>query len=698
MRRKVTTITVLACLASLIVALPIFDRFHGLDIDLLHWLRKKSQFEVTIPRDSPTVVVAIDEATHATPPFKGIPKVMWTPQIAKVQSAVLAGGAKVFGWDIILPTSAGTYLNNRRYDQDLLKSLANERKDNRIILGQVQLNTEKISPHRAFVMMAGGAKNLRNLEVNLDSDGISRSVPLFLKTKTKSGDIDYTPTMSMELATRALGQKHSVTKMGIEFNGQLITSRNSRDLVLNFDHRPGAIPTYSFADLLHCAEAGRASYFRSAFDGKVVLFGLVLDIEDRKLASNRFITQPDGAEVPRRCTESALLPLPEARSTTPGIYLHATAVNNLLEGRLLNQPKLSIRIALPLITTLIAAFSVLFLTPLFASISLTAMTLCWSLLATQFFVNGYVMPIIDPLMAASLSAISTLVFRFLVIDKDKRFLRTAFSSYVSPNLVEVIVNDPDGKMVAARRQECTFIFTDLANFTAMVESSDPKELTKILNDYIDGLLEIIFRHNGTLDKIVGDAMTVIFSAPVQQHDHAQRGINCALEIDRWTDKFSAETNANGVPMGITRIGVHSGWVIVGNFGGSKLFDYTAYGDAMNTAARLESVNKQLGTKICISAATVNQAQDFTGRPVGNLILKGKQEGINAFEPLATATIESPATKSYMRAFKLMEADDPKATMAFADAALRFPTDPLIAFHHKRLQRGESGTTVHFDQK
>ena len=326
------------------------------------------------------------------------------------------------------------------------------------------------------------------------------------------------------------------------------------------------------------------------------------------------------------------------------------------------------------------------------------MTLSWIFLATRFFMNADVMPIIDPLMAASLSAISTLVFRFLAIDKDKRFLRVAFASYVSPNLVEVIVNDPDGKMVAARRQECTFIFTDLANFTAMVESSDPKELTKILNDYIDGLLEIVFRHDGTLDKIVGDAMIVIFSAPVQQHDHAQRGINCAIEIDRWTDNFDAETNANGFPMGITRIGVHSGSVIAGNFGGSRFFDYTAYGDAMNTAARLESVNKHLGTKICISAATVNRAHDFIGRPVGNLILKGKREGIKVFEPLATATLEGPAVKSYLRAFALLEANNPKAVTAFADAASRFPHDPLIAFHHKRLQRGESSATVHFDQK
>ena len=653
---------------------------------------------MTIPRDSPTVVVAIDEATHATAPFKGIPKVMWTPQIAKVQSAVLAGGAKVFGWDIILPTSAGTYLNNRRYDQDLLKSLANERKDKRVILGQVQLNKEKISPHRAFVMMVGGAKNLRNLEVNVDSDGISRSVPLFLKTKSESGDINDTPTMSMELATRALGQKHSVTKMGIEFNGQLITSKNSRDLALNFEHHPGAIPTYSFADLFHCAEAGRADYFRSAFDGKVVLFGLVLDIEDRKLASNRFISQPDSAQAPKRCMDSTLITKSGARSTTPGVYLHATAVNNLLEARALKQPKPVIRAALPFISSLITAFTVLLLTPLSAFISLTGMTLGWIILATGFFVNADVIPIIDPFMAASLSAISTLIFRFLIVDKDKRFLRSAFSSYVSPNLVEVIVKDPDGKMVAARRRECTFIFTDLADFTAMVESSDPKELTRILNDYIDGLLEIIFRHEGTLDKIVGDAMTVIFSAPVVQHDHAQRGINCALEIDRWTDKFAAETNASGFPMGITRIGVHSGSVIAGKFGGSKFFDYTAYGDAMNTAARLESVNKQLGTKICISAETVDKAHYFIGRPIGNLILKGKKQGIKVFEPLSTETLESPAIQSYLRAFSLLEANNPKALTAFSDAAYKFPNDPLIIFHHKRLQSGENSATIHFDRK
>ena len=156
-------------------------------------------------------------------------------------------------------------------------------------------------------MMAGGAKNLRNLEINLDADGISRSVPLFLKTK--SGDIEETSSMPMELAIRALGQKPSVTERGLEFNGRLVTRGSSRDIILNFDHHPGAIPTYSFADLFHCAEAGRTEYFSSAFAGKIVLFGLVLDIEDRKLASNRLISQSDGAEAPNRCRDAALLAL-----------------------------------------------------------------------------------------------------------------------------------------------------------------------------------------------------------------------------------------------------------------------------------------------------------------------------------------------------------------------------------------------------
>ena len=674
-----------------LVSLPPLDRFHGLDIDVLHWLRANILPKTIDPADSPTVVVAIDEKTHGASPFKGIPKVMWTPQIAEVQAAVLRGGAKVFGWDVILPTSASTYLNNRRFDQALLKGFVGERRSGRIVLGEVQLSTQAIAPHRAFAMMVGGAVNIRNLDIDLDDDGISRSLPLFQKMKSKSGKIEEIPGMAMELAARAAGERPRLTPDGVEFLGRVVSGGKERGLVLNFDAQSGAIPTYSFADLYHCARAGNADYFQRAFAGKVVLLGLLLDIEDRKLSSNRMINRPDLEGAPPPCLKAEADPVKFAsRSTVPGLYLHATAVNNLLRGEALDLPGTVARIAAPLPLATLGALLMLLLTPLRAALGLTVAAGLWTIAATWLFRDALVLPLIDPLAAISMTSVVTLSYRFIVIDKDKRYLRQAFSSYVSPNLVDIIVNNPDGSAVAARRQECTFIFTDLADFTAMVEIIDPDILPSILNDYIDGMISIAFSHNGTLDKVVGDALVIFFSAPIYQSDHAQRAVDCALELDAWARDYAARMNNNGIPMGKTRVGVNTGLVVVGNFGGSSMFDYTAHGDAVNTAARLESVNKHLGTNVCISGNTVEKCQHFVGRPAGKLVLKGKSEGTKVFEPLTEAEMESPMVQAYLTAYTLKAAGDPSAAESFASAAADFPDDSLIAFHHARLKNGETG--------
>jgi len=157
-------------------------------------------------------------------------------------------------------------------------------------------------------------------------------------------------------------------------------------------------------------------------------------------------------------------------------------------------------------------------------------------------------------------------------------------------------------------------------------------------------------------------------------------------------------NEKGILIGKTRIGVNSGQVVVGNFGGSTMFDYTAYGDAVNTAARLESINKQLGTNICVSSKTIEQCKIFVGRPVGNLVLKGKSEKTEAYQPLSEMELQSPAIEAYLEAYGLMVSADPNAEAAFAKAAADFPTDPLIKFHYQRLKNGESGNTIVMSEK
>ena len=206
----------------------------------------------------------------------------------------------------------------------------------------------------------------------------------------------------------------------------------------------------------------------------------------------------------------------------------------------------------------------------------------------------------------------------------------------------------------------------------------------------------MFAHGGTVAKIVGDALHVLFGAPADQPDHAGRAVACALALDEFAQAFRERWRQGGVEMGLTRIGAHAGPAIVGNFGGGRFFDYTAYGDTVNVAARLEAANKQLGTRICVSAALAARAEAFRGRPVGELVLRGRVETLRAFEPLPAGQADDSATRKYLEAFAKLEAGDPGAMAAFAALVGEYPDDRLTSFHLKRLLNGASGARIDLD--
>lgn len=276
--------------------------------------------------------------------------------------------------------------------------------------------------------------------------------------------------------------------------------------------------------------------------------------------------------------------------------------------------------------------------------------------------------------------------------------KAILSRYFSPNLAQELAENPEFLKLGGERRELTFVFTDLADFTPLVEALDPSVVVPLLNEYLDGMTQIVFRHGGTTEKIVGDAVHAIFGAPREQPDHAARGVACAMEMDAFAEAFRERKNAEGLPLGATRIGVHCGMAIVGNFGGDLFFDYTAHGDAINTAARLEGANKFLGTRICVSERIVDQIPNFRGRPVGTITLKGKTEGLRVFEPLLEDAAESPVTESYREAFAKLEEGDAGARQAFAALVGQYGDDPLATFHLKRLLAGEQGVAIAFGAK
>jgi adenylate cyclase len=272
----------------------------------------------------------------------------------------------------------------------------------------------------------------------------------------------------------------------------------------------------------------------------------------------------------------------------------------------------------------------------------------------------------------------------------------SLSRYFSPNLAQRLASDADAVDLGGQRREIATLFTDVTSFTALVETLDPSVLGPLLNEYLTGMTDIVFAHDGTVAKIVGDALHVLFGAPGEQPDHATRAVACALALGEYSEAFRQRCRNKGIPLGVTRIGVHAGPAIVGNFGGGRFFDYTAYGDTINVAARLEAANKQLGTRICVSATLADKVKDFHGRPIGDLILRGKTEPLRAFEPLGLAQYNEPATKSYLDAFAKLEASDPDAIAAFAAHVGKLPKDRLASFHLKRLLNGATGTRIRMD--
>jgi len=388
----------------------------------------------------------------------------------------------------------------------------------------------------------------------------------------------------------------------------------------------------------------------------------------------------------------------------PGVEAHAQMLEQVLSDSYLNRPAWALSIeALTIVIGGLALGTFALVTGAVLSASVTLLTIGliigggW----LAFIQYQLLLDPVTPALGIFLAFLLSSVLHHLSSERRQRFVRAAFSRYVSPNLVTHIVEHPAELELGGRRQDCSFVFTDLAGFTSLMEKIDPGEAVALLNVYLDEMIGIAFAHNGTLDRIVGDAVAIMFSAPVQQFDHRQRALNCAIAMQRFATRYADDLKAKGIAFGHTRMGVHSGEVIVGNFGGSTIFDYRALGDPVNTASRLESVNKHLGTRICVSEATLAGCSGVVARPVGRLVLKGKSQPLMVFQPihdgleLAGASTEDP---DYAAAYALLTQDTQAAIRAFEQLAKARPNDPLVILHLHRLQEKHDGDLIVMTEK
>jgi len=385
----------------------------------------------------------------------------------------------------------------------------------------------------------------------------------------------------------------------------------------------------------------------------------------------------------------------------PGSEIHAQALEQMLSGNHLLRPSWSNSLELLIFTLSGVAVGLITLNAgALASFGVFMLTLaCLWLGAWQTYQSHHLL--VDPMVPGAglgLVFLVASVFRHLYSERRQRWVKEAFSRYISPNRVEHLIEHPEALELGGRRQVCSFVFSDLADFTGLMESMDPGEAVALLNHYLDEMIAIAFLHHGTLDRIVGDAVAIMFSAPLEQKDHQRRALECAIDMQRFAHRYSQDLNAKGIRFGQTRIGVHTGEVIVGNFGGNTIFDYRALGDPVNTASRLEGANKYLGTSICVSEATLIGCPDIPARPIGRLRVKGKSIALQVFEPLAAVLSGQAALEDYLEAYRLMRKEQPGAIEAFRQLTANYPGDSLVAFHWQRLRDNKTGDLIELTGK
>ena len=393
---------------------------------------------------------------------------------------------------------------------------------------------------------------------------------------------------------------------------------------------------------------------------------------------------------------------------TAGVFLHAHALAQLIDGRRLEVG--SVWLGLLAIAIMMGAGCLLGTTDIgvvhrvlgFAG----AIAAFWACAAVIFAYGGGSG---DPYSAGPVISVVSPTLAFLAAfavgvgharrrhREQKRFIRRVLRHYVPPPVMNELIADPTKLRLGGERREMTFLFTDIAGFTSLSESIDPNVLVTTLNDYLDGMCNLIHAHGGTIDKFVGDAVVAFWGAPTDEPNHAALAVQCALDMDAHAQDFAARKAAEGVNLGITRIGVYTGVATVGNFGGAVRYDYTALGDAVNTAARLESVNKHLRTRICVGGPTAERCQGIAFRPVGELVLKGKQKPVSTFEPVAAEA--APDADRYLEAFDLMRAQKWCEAEAALDALLKAaPDDSMAKFHLDRIRQGERSLEIVMEEK
>lgn len=317
---------------------------------------------------------------------------------------------------------------------------------------------------------------------------------------------------------------------------------------------------------------------------------------------------------------------------TPGVEIHANMLLSLLKDDVLKPLK---RIEAVMLIIVLSVFITLLnrkWSPLKSISSNVVVAILYLFLSYFLFSkHGFFLPFSAPLFVIFINFVSSGVISYVGVERKRRYLRKAFSLYLSPQVAKKVLESPERLKLGGQRVYATVLFSDLAGFTEMSEMNEPEEVVSMLTMYTTEMTKIIFKYNGTLDKFIGDAIMAVWGTPMEDEDQAFHACLAALEMQRGMKTLAEEINIPGYKISM-RVGINSGIVMAGNMGSEERFDFTVIGDNVNIASRLEALSKIYGTEIIISESIMEKIHvRLTVRELDNVRVKGKKQDIKIFE-------------------------------------------------------------------
>ena len=485
-----------------------------------------------------------------------------------------------------------------------------------------------------------------------DKDGIFRRLPL-----AQSYEGLLVPSISVALAKFAAeGQK--LPPVPVDSSGRMI---------IRYHGPSGTYKSISIASIINSwaqIEEGKEPQVPpSEFSGKIVLVGGsapgILDNRPTPLGG-----------------------------VSPGVEIHATIVDNLLRKDFVRIPAFLVFLAFLLFVSFFTAVGASVLRKIWQLVVLFAV--CLALPAATVwlaFRSGYWLDFVVPEFAVVAGFIGASLLNYSVEGKQRRFIKSVFRHYLSPDVIDRVIQNPALLRLGGEKRQITSFFSDVAGFTAISESLAPEELVNLLNEYLQEMTDIILSSGGTLDKYEGDAIIAFWNAPLDQPDHALRACRAALGCQKRLGELQPRFQEKYRQRVAVRIGLNSGAAVVGNMGSSRRFDYTAMGDTINLAARLEGACKQYKVPILVGEDTHRRVQnDIAAREVDIVRVVGKTKPVAVYEIVGEKSGLSPAESERLKAYnEAREAYKRREWEKAEDLFGRIEGDALSALYGERCR-------------